>query len=78
MGELIAMGDSCLSLVFEARIDPAVNARCVAIAASFEQRSRPGIRDVVPTYNAVTVHFNPILCDREVLSTELTALGAMD
>ena len=36
------------------RIDPAVNARCVALAASLEQRARPGIRDVVPTYNAVT------------------------
>ncbi len=75
---LLAMGDSCLSISFGEKIDPAVNARCVAMAASLEQCARPGIRDVVPTYNAVTVHFDPIRFDREDLSTELGVLAAMD
>ena len=77
-GRLVEMGDSCLSLVFEEQIDPAVNARCVAIAGSLEQCARQGIRDIVPTYNAVTVHFDPIQFDREDLATELGVLAAMD
>lgn len=63
---------------FGETIDPLVNAQCVAIASSLEQRGRRGIRDVVATYNAVTVHFDPLQIDREDLSTELAVLAAMD
>ena len=45
--------------MFEATIDPLVNARCVALSMSLEDLALPGIRDVVPSYNAVTVHFDP-------------------
>lgn len=75
---LVPLGDSCLSMAFEEKIDPLVNARCVAIAASFEQRALPGIRDVVPTYNAVTVHFDPTRFNREDLAAELSVLAAID
>jgi len=75
---LVPIGDSCLSMLFGRTIDPAVNARCVAMAASLERRAWPGVRDVVPAYNAVTVHFDPIRFDREDLATELNVLAAMD
>jgi KipI family sensor histidine kinase inhibitor len=65
---IVAMGDSCLSIVFEERIDPAINARCIGIAASLE--SRPGLRDVVPGYSSVTVHFDPLSMDRGDLEKE--------
>jgi inhibitor of KinA len=66
---IVAMGDSCLSIVFEETIDPAINARCIAIAAALE--SRAVFRDVVPTYNAVTVHFDPMRTDRAGLENTL-------
>lgn len=78
MGCLAWLGDSCLSISFGEKIDPLVNAQCVAIATSLEQRGRRGIRDVVATYNAVTVHFDPLQIDREDLSTELAVLAALD
>ncbi len=68
---IVAMGDSCLSIVFDETIDPEINARCIAIAASLE--SRAVFRDVVPTYNAVTVHFDPMRTDRAGLERALRA-----
>ena len=58
-------------LQFAAVIDPVVNARCIALAASLETLALRGVRDVVPTYNAVTVHFDPLATDREASRAEL-------
>jgi KipI family sensor histidine kinase inhibitor len=73
---IVNVGDSCVSLQFAAAIDPIVNARCIALAAALETRALRGVRDVVPTYNAVTVHFDPLAIDRLVLNAELERLAA--
>lgn len=73
---IVSVGDSCVSLQFAAAIDPIVNARCIALAAALETRVLQGVRDVVPTYNAVTVHFDPLAIDRLVLNAELERLAA--
>ena len=52
----MVLGDSCIALHLAASIDPAVNARCIAVASALESLALRGVRDVVPTYNAVTVH----------------------
>ncbi len=75
---LVPLGDSCVSVVFEEKLDPAINARCATMARSLEQYARRGIRDVVPTYNTVSVHFDPMQMNREDLYTELSALVAME
>ena len=77
-GRLVAMGESCLSIVFEEKIDWQVNAKCIAIARSLESSVTAGIRDVVPSYNAVTVHFDPLRVDRSNLETEFRRLAAAD
>ena len=69
------LGDSCVSIQFGDTIDPAVNARCVAVAASIENRGLRGIRDVVPSYTAVTIHFDPRVIDRRGLSAELDSFA---
>jgi allophanate hydrolase subunit 1 len=69
------LGDSCISIGFDEKIDPAINARCVAMAERLLESRRPGIRDVVPTYNAVTVHFDPLQVAREELSLDLEVLA---
>ncbi len=74
---IVPLGDSCVSVQFAAVIDPAVNARCIALAASLEGLALRGVRDVVPTYNAVTVHFDQLLADGEALSTELRRLASV-
>jgi KipI family sensor histidine kinase inhibitor len=78
MPRIVPLGDSCLSIVFAEKIDPAINAQCIAMAGLLAQAGRPGIRDIVPTYNAVTVYFDPLRIDPEDLSTELTVLAGTD
>jgi inhibitor of KinA len=74
---IVTLGDSCVSVQFAPAIDPLVNAHCIALAASLESRALRGVRDVVPTYNAVAVHFDPLAADGNALSTELGRLAGM-
>jgi KipI family sensor histidine kinase inhibitor len=57
---IVMAGDSLVILDLEARIDPAINRRAVAIALALRAASLPGVRDVVTTYHTVAVHFDPL------------------
>ncbi|MEO5739056.1 MAG: 5-oxoprolinase subunit PxpB [Vicinamibacterales bacterium] len=69
------LGDSCVSVQLAAPIDPEVNARCIALAASLERLAFRGVRDIVPTCNAVTIHFDPLVADGETLGMELRRIA---
>jgi KipI family sensor histidine kinase inhibitor len=69
------LGDGCLAIQFEPVIDPGVNARCIALAASLNGLGLAGLRDIVPTYNAVTIHFDARAVDREALGRQVLALA---
>lgn len=56
-------GDSAVVVAFEARIDPATSDRVLALARAVAGDPPAGVRDVVPTYHAVTVHFDPLRTD---------------
>lgn len=56
-------GDALLLVEFEARIDPAINARAVALATTLATARLPGVRDVLPTYATVAIHFDPLRTD---------------
>ncbi len=73
---LVTLSDACISLQLSDSIDPVVNDRCVAVASAFETLAFRGVRDVVPTYNAVTVHFDSLATDRDMLAAELSRLAA--
>lgn len=51
----------------EPRIDPAVNARVIAVAEAITAASLAGVRDVVPTYRSVAVYFDPLRTDGDAL-----------
>ena len=71
---LVARGDSCVAVQFSETIDEAVNERCIAAAETLERRRIHGVLDVVPTYNAVTIYFDPLKIDRRSLDVELHGL----
>ena len=81
-GRIVFMGDSCLSLTFgeggEGRIDHATNVRCVSIAAALERLARRGIRDIVPTFDAVAVHYDAAQVGRDDLAEALLGLSTVD
>jgi allophanate hydrolase subunit 1 len=56
-------GDSALLFELDAAIDPGVNERILHTAAVVRGGNLPGVRDVVPTYRSVAVHFNPLRAD---------------
>ncbi len=56
-------GDSALLLELDGGIDPAVNARAIAVAGAIRGQAIPGVRDVVSTYRSVAVYFDPLRLD---------------
>ena len=56
-------GDSAVLLELDAVIDPGVNARAIGIAHAVAGRRFAGVRDVIPTYRSVAVHFDPLATD---------------
>src|SRR5436190_19082554 len=57
---IVPAGDSALIVELDERIDAGVNARAIACAESIQAAGLPGVRDVVPTYRAVAVYFDPL------------------
>lgn len=68
---IVAAGDSAIVVEFEERVDPDVNARAIALADSITARRFEGVKDVVPTYRSVAVHFDPLRVDYDALVAHL-------
>lgn len=68
-------GDSALLIQVESRIDPEINAWCVALAASVRSRLFYAVRDVVVGYCSVTIYFDPLKIDAPWLEQEVGTLA---
>ena len=69
----VMAGDSTVIVEFENRIDPAVNARAVALAEAVRAAVLPGVRDIVPTFRSVAIYFDPLRTNMDTLSGVLEA-----
>ncbi len=72
---LMPDGDAAFLVQFEQRIDPAINARAIALAAALRQLTMGGIRDVVEAYASVTVHVDPLRADMGALRDAVARLA---
>ena len=70
---LVQAGDASVVAELEARVDPVVNARAVALAAAMRAAAVPGVRDVVSTYRTVAVYFDPLRTNYTALVERLHA-----
>jgi KipI family sensor histidine kinase inhibitor len=70
---LVRAGDAALIVELGEDIDVAVNARAIGLAARIEAAALAGVRDVVPTYRSVAVHFDPLRTDVNTLTSRLEA-----
>jgi inhibitor of KinA len=68
---VVAAGDSAIVVEFDEAIDAAVNARTIAFAGAIDGAQIPGVRDVVPTYRSVTIYYDPLRTDGEMLFTHV-------
>ena len=64
---IVAAGDAAFIVELENRIDPVVNETAVGLAKAIQSAAVPGVRDVVPTYRSVAVHFDPLRTDYDAL-----------
>ncbi len=56
-------GDSAMTVDFGSLIDRDINSRVVTIAARVQSMRLEGVRDIVPSYSAVTIYFDPLRTD---------------
>lgn len=66
-----AAGDAALLLEFPQRIDPAINARAIALAEALQRRCGTAIRDAVVGYATLTLYFDPLVVDASWLEAEV-------
>jgi inhibitor of KinA len=71
--EVTRAGDSAAVVRFANRLDPAINTRVLRLAAAVQAWKVPGVRDVVPAFHTVTVHFDPVRTSVQDLVDRLIA-----
>lgn len=76
---LLPLGDSAWTVEFGDRIDPSLHARVMglngALHAARDAGTLAGIVDLVPTFRSLTVHYNPLAVDGELLRTRLLQMA---
>ena len=65
-------GDALVLVEFDARIDPGINRRVVALAEAIAAARVTGVRDVVPAYSSVGVHVDPLRLDLAALDAVIS------
>src|SRR5919112_6082197 len=71
---ILPCGDAALTVEFGREIDPAVNARVLALDARLGGIA--GVIETVPTYRSLLVHYDPVVVDFHALRTALLDLVA--
>ena len=64
---IVAAGDAAFIVELENRIDPVVNETAIALATAIQSAALSGVRDVLPTYRSVAIHFDPLRTDYDAL-----------
>jgi KipI family sensor histidine kinase inhibitor len=71
---LLPCGDRALSVELGDEISQEVNARVLALDYVLRQRAVPGIAEMVPSYRALLVYYDPLVIDHEALTAMLRDL----
>ena len=72
------MGDAAITIEFELRIDPAITTRVLAVADAVRRSNHGGVRDVVESYCAVTVEYDPVRTDVARVIRDLEAAAGRE
>ena len=71
-------GDTMLLVELEHVIDPATNQRVIALAERLRARLGRGVRDIVPAYCSLGIHFDPLTTDLAALQVAIEHESARD
>ncbi len=59
--KIVPEGDAAALVVLGDEISPELNARVRALAAAFDRDAVPGVRELVPAYCTLLVHYDPLV-----------------
>ncbi len=68
-------GDRGLLVELGPGINPEVNARVRLLARRLQNEMNHGIREIIPTYRSVLIHYNPLAVSPETLAQKIKALA---
>lgn len=72
---LLDAGEAALVVEFGDAVDPAVHDRVLALDAALLADPPPGLRESVPTYRSLMIHYDPLSLGREALAERVRRLA---
>src|SRR5947209_4122736 len=72
---IFPLGDSALTIDFGNRIDEATNRKVLSLFRQLSAQKRKGVRDLVPAYSSLTLHFDPLEVQRMPGQTAFESLA---
>jgi inhibitor of KinA len=71
----LPLGDAALTIEYGDTIDPASNARAIAVADQLRAEHWEGVVDLVPAYRSLTIHIDPRRTDLTTLADRVRRLS---
>ena len=69
-----SMGDSAIHLTIGAEISVAINQKIMTLLSKIQEQNWVGIRELVPSYNTLVIHFDPFAINHEEIRSRLAVL----
>jgi inhibitor of KinA len=71
---LLDAGEAALVVEFGTTVDPAISDRVLALDDALGADPPRGLRERVPTYRSLMLHYDPLVLDREALAARVRSL----
>jgi KipI family sensor histidine kinase inhibitor len=68
-------GEAALTVEFGDGVDPAINARVLALDAALRDAALVGLDETAPTYRSLMIHYEPLTLSREKLIAHVETLA---
>ncbi|TGE02545.1 5-oxoprolinase subunit B family protein [Methylobacterium nonmethylotrophicum] len=73
---LLDAGEAALVAEFGTTVDPAIHDRVLALDDALRAEPPAGLRETVPTYRSLMIHYDPLVLDRDALAERILSLAA--
>jgi inhibitor of KinA len=73
---LLDAGEAALVVEFGSGVDPVTNERVLALDRALATLALPGLRETVPTYRSLMIHYDPLLIERGQLVDAVRGIEA--
>ena len=75
---ILPSGDAALTVEFGRDIDPQANRRVLALDRAFAREKIEGVRETVPTYRSLLVHYDPVMIGFDELSKRVLSIAGLE